>query len=105
MREPTLTLLTRSRAHGIEAAHGDFEHEYRRAEYVDFLEQAGFLARSVGVRWFHASGLRRVLYRPPLTWLQRPAARPVRLRRREDDAAARPSPLAASRSARSKSSG
>ena len=72
LREPTLTLLTRSRTHGIEAAHGDFEHEYRRAEYVDFLEEAGFKARSVGVRWFHASGLRRALYRPPLTWLSGP---------------------------------
>lgn len=72
LREPTLTPLNRRREHGIEAAHGDFEHEYRRQEYVDFLERAGFQARSVGVRWFHASGFRRALYRPPLTWLSGP---------------------------------
>jgi len=104
VREPTLTLLTRSRAHGIEAAHGNFEHEYRRAEYVDFLEEAGFLARSVGVRWFHASGFRRVLYRPPLTWLSGPLRGQyvyVGAKTRGSSAA----PLAASRSARSKSSG
>ncbi len=72
LREPTLTLLTRRRDHGIEAAHGDFEHEYSRRQYVGFLEGAGFRARSVGVRWFHASGLRRALYRPPLTFLSGP---------------------------------
>ena len=72
LREPTLTPLTRRRDHGIEAAHGDFEHEYSRREYMGFLAGAGFRARSVGVRWFHASGFRRALYRPPLTWLSGP---------------------------------
>jgi SAM-dependent methyltransferase len=69
LREPTLALLRRTRDHGIEGRHGDFEHEYRRAAYVEFLRAAGFEARSVGVRWFHASGWRRLLYHPPLTWL------------------------------------
>jgi SAM-dependent methyltransferase len=69
LREPTLAFLRRTRDHGIEGEHGDFEHEYRRPEYVAFLRRAGFDARSVGVRWFHTSGWRRVLYHPPLTWL------------------------------------
>jgi len=72
LREPTLTLLAKTRDHGIEAAYGDFEREYRGREYVNFLSRAGFRARSVGVRWFHTSGIRRVLYRPPLTWLSGP---------------------------------
>jgi SAM-dependent methyltransferase len=72
LREPTLALALRSRDHGIEGEHGDFEHEYHRGEYVDFLRRAGFEARSVGVRWFHASGWRRLLYHPPLTLLSGP---------------------------------
>jgi SAM-dependent methyltransferase len=69
LREPTLAFARRTRDHGIEANYGDFEHEYTRNEYVAFLTAAGFEARSVGVRWFHASGWRRVVYRPPVTWL------------------------------------
>jgi SAM-dependent methyltransferase len=72
LREPTLTVTHRKRDHGIEADHGDFEHEYRRGEYVRFLRDAGFDARSVGVRWFHSSGWRRALYHPPLTLLSGP---------------------------------
>ena len=104
LREPTLTVLTRSRDHGIEAAHGDFEHEYSRGQYVDFLAGAGFVAGSVGVRWFHASGFRRALYRPPLTWLSGPLRGQyayVGNKARGSSA----SPLARSASARSKSSG
>jgi SAM-dependent methyltransferase len=71
-REPTLTPTHRKRDHGIEAEHGDFEHEYRRGEYVTFLRDAGFDARSIGVRWFHSGGWRRVLYHPPLTLLSGP---------------------------------
>ncbi|MDX6468139.1 MAG: hypothetical protein QOI27_3179, partial [Gaiellaceae bacterium] len=71
-REPALSLLRRSRDHGEEAEHGDFEHEYTRPQYVAYLRDAGFAARSVGVRWFHASGWRRLLYHPPLTWLSGP---------------------------------
>ena len=104
LREPTLTVLKRRRDHGIEAAHGDFEHEYRRAEYVGFLAAAGFEARSVGVRWFHASGFRRALYRPPLTRLSGPLRGQyayVGTKASGSSAA----PLATSASARSKSSG
>jgi SAM-dependent methyltransferase len=69
LREPTLAVLRRTRDHGIEGLHGDFEHEYRRADYVGYVRSAGFEARSVGVRWFHASGWRKLLYHPPVTWL------------------------------------
>ena len=103
LREPTLTLLSRSRDHGIEAAHGDFEHEYRRQQYVEFLAAAGFRARSVGVRWFHASGLRRALYRPPLTRLSGPLRGQYAYVGSKAGSSA--SPLATSASARSKSSG
>jgi SAM-dependent methyltransferase len=103
LREPTLTVLKRRRDHGLEAAHGDFEHEYRRQQYVDFLASAGFQARSVGVRWFHAGGLRRALYRPPLTWLSGPLrGQYVYVGRKPGSTA---SPWETSASARSKSSG
>jgi SAM-dependent methyltransferase len=72
LREPTLTFSHRSRDHGLEGQHGHFEHEYTRRDYVRFLAGAGFEARSVGVRWFHAAGWRRVVYHPPLTWLSGP---------------------------------
>jgi SAM-dependent methyltransferase len=103
LREPTLASLKQSRDHGIEAAHGDFEHEYRRAEYVRFLEGAGFRARSVGVRWFHTGGWRRALYRPPLTWLSGPLRGQYAYVGSKDGSDA--APLATSASARSKSSG
>lgn len=72
LREPTLALLLRSRDHGLEGAHGDFEHEYTKDEYVEFLTGAGFDARAVAVRWFYASGWRRLVYRWPLTLLSGP---------------------------------
>jgi SAM-dependent methyltransferase len=72
LREPTLALLRRSRDHGIEGEHGDFEHEYWRREYLGFLQRAGFEARSVRVRWFPSSGWRKLLYRPPLTLVTGP---------------------------------
>ncbi|MCP9485389.1 MAG: class I SAM-dependent methyltransferase [Gaiellaceae bacterium MAG52_C11] len=106
LREPTLTFLTQSRDHGIEAAHGDFEHEYNRRQYVEFLEGAGFRARSVGVRWFHASGMRRVLYRPPLTWLSGPLrGQYAYVGRKSSSGGSSALPLATSASARTKSSG
>jgi SAM-dependent methyltransferase len=72
LREPTLALLRWSRDHGLEGQHGDFEHEYIRPEYVRFLREAGFEARSVGVRWFHTFGWRRLMSHPPLAWLSGP---------------------------------
>ena len=41
-REPTLSLLRRTRSHGIEGDHGEFEHEYDWWEYLRFLRAAGF---------------------------------------------------------------
>ncbi len=64
LREPTLALLHRSRSHGIEAEHGDFEHEYHHREYVDLLRQAGFDAKALPVRWFYTQWWRKLLYRP-----------------------------------------
>jgi SAM-dependent methyltransferase len=69
-REPTLSLLRRTRDHGIEGEHGSFEHEYTARGYVDHLRGAGFRdARAVPV----AGGFRRRRQRwaahPPLAWL------------------------------------
>jgi SAM-dependent methyltransferase len=72
LREPTLAPMRRTRDHGLEGQYGDFEHEYRRPQYVAFLQAAGFDATSVRVRWFHASGWRRLVSHPPLTWLLAP---------------------------------
>jgi SAM-dependent methyltransferase len=69
MREPTLNFLKRSRDHGITDDYGNFEREYYRPEYLNFLRRAGFDARSVGVRWFHSSRWRRAIYHPPVTFL------------------------------------
>lgn len=67
-REPTLAVLRRVRDHGVEAAHGDFEHEYDRWVYVRHLREAGFEARShlasVGTR-----GRARLYVRVPFRWL------------------------------------
>lgn len=105
LREPTLPLLARSRDHGIEARFGDFEHEYRRGEYVRFLADAGFDARSVRVRWFHTSRVKRLLFRPPLTSLSG-VLRGHYVYVGEKPAGGSPaSPRASSASARSKSSG
>ena len=72
MREPTLNFLKRSRDHGITDDHGSFEREYYRPQYLAFLREAGFSARSVGVRWFHSSPWRRAIYHPPITYLSGP---------------------------------
>jgi hypothetical protein len=69
MREPTLNFLKHTRDHGITDDYGDFEREYYRPEYLAFLRDAGFEARSVGVRWFHSSRWRRAIYHPPITFL------------------------------------
>jgi SAM-dependent methyltransferase len=68
-REPTLSLLRRSRDHGVEDEHGAFEHEYYAAGYLGFLERAGFGAtkhRAVG--GFRTLRQRATLH-PPLRWL------------------------------------
>jgi SAM-dependent methyltransferase len=69
MREPTLNFLKHTRDHGITDDYGNFEREYYRPQYLAFLREAGFDARSVGVRWFHSSPVRRAIYHPPITFL------------------------------------
>jgi SAM-dependent methyltransferase len=69
MREPTLNFLKHTRDHGITDDYGNFEREYYRPQYLAFLRDAGFEARSVGVRWFHSSRWRRAIYHPPITFL------------------------------------
>lgn len=68
-REPTLSLLRRSRPHGEEDSHGAFEHEYHAAEYLRFLREAGFRARKARAAGGFASARARALLRPPLSWL------------------------------------
>lgn len=69
-REPTLAPLRRSRDHGLEGEHGDFEREYRAREYLGFLREAGFshVARAPAAGGF-ATPRQRALLRPPLAWL------------------------------------
>jgi len=69
LREPTLTSLRRSRDHGLEGQHGNFEHEYHEGEYLAFLRSAGFDASRVAVRSSYPSRWRRTLYRGPLALL------------------------------------
>lgn len=70
LREPTLSLLRRSRDHGIEDDHGSFEHEYFARGYLDALRTAGF----TDVAKHRASGgwrtpRARATLRHPLSWL------------------------------------
>ena len=68
-REPTLSLLRRGRAHGIEDDHGSFEREYDWWTYLRFLREAGFEARKApAALGFRERRYRRRL-RPPLSWL------------------------------------
>jgi len=68
-REPSLSLLRRTRDHGEEGLHGGFEHEYFPRGYLRLLRSAGFAAS----RHRAAAGFRRprlrALLRPPLSWL------------------------------------
>jgi SAM-dependent methyltransferase len=68
-REPTITLLRRTRDHGIEDQHGAFEHEYTARGYERKLRAVGFEAvRRVAAPG--ATGRRgQWLMRPPLSWL------------------------------------
>ena len=68
-REPTLALLRRSRPHGLEGEHGDFEHEYDAREYLGFLRAAGFEARKVPAATGFRSRWARARMRPPLSWI------------------------------------
>jgi SAM-dependent methyltransferase len=69
-REPTLSLLRRTRDHGVEGLHGSFEHEYTPRGYLGFLRAAGFEdARATPVAGGFARRRQRWAARPPLAWL------------------------------------
>jgi SAM-dependent methyltransferase len=68
-REPTLSLLKRSRDHGTEGEHGDFEREYDWWQYLRFLREAGFTASKHRASSSFATPRDRRRLRPPLSWL------------------------------------
>jgi SAM-dependent methyltransferase len=68
-REPTLSLLRRTRDHHEEGKHGDFEHEYFARQYLEQLAQAGFERCSKHPAPLGFSPWRRAWSRPPLSWL------------------------------------
>jgi SAM-dependent methyltransferase len=69
LREPTLSVLRRSRDHGIEDDHGSFEHEYNARGYLDALRDAGFHATRHAAAGGFRSARQRALLHPPLSWL------------------------------------
>ncbi len=69
LREPTLALLRRTRDHGTEGEHGDFEHEYFARGYLAHLRTAGFEARKAPASGGFRTPRQRALLRPPLRWL------------------------------------
>jgi SAM-dependent methyltransferase len=68
-REPTLSLLRRTRSHGIEGEHGSFEHEYDWWRYLRFLRAAGFHAYKAPAALGFRSRAERAKLRAPLSWL------------------------------------
>ena len=69
-REPTLAVLRRSRDHGIEGQHGDFEREYTSRGYLRQLRTAGFVdARKIPAAGGFSGRRARTLLHPPLRWL------------------------------------
>ena len=68
-REPTLSLLRRTRSHGIEGEHGSFEHEYDWWRYLSFLRDAGFEARKAPAALGFRTRGHRARLRPPFSWL------------------------------------
>jgi SAM-dependent methyltransferase len=68
-REPTLSLLRRSRDHGEEDEHGSFEHEYDAAGYLRHLSAAGLTASKHRASGGWRTRRARALLRPPLAWL------------------------------------
>lgn len=67
-REPTLSLLRRSRPHGLEGQHGDFEHEYDSRTYLRFLREAGFAPYKAPAPIGFRTLRERAHLRPPLRW-------------------------------------
>jgi SAM-dependent methyltransferase len=68
-REPTLSLIKRSRDHGVEGEHGDFEREYDWWQYLRFLREAGFEASKHPAASSFSNERERARLRPPLSWL------------------------------------
>lgn len=68
-REPTLALLRRTRDHGEEDEHGDFEREYTAAGYLAHLRAAGFVATKHRASGGWRSARARAILRRPLAWL------------------------------------
>lgn len=68
-REPTLSLLQRTRPHGEEGKHGDFEHEYDWWVYLRFLRRAGFEASKHPAAAGFSDPRAARLLRPPLSLL------------------------------------
>lgn len=69
-REPTLSLLRRSRDRGIEEEYGGFEHDYSAREYLRQLGEAGFAERrKVAAPSSFVQAPARWTLRPPLSWL------------------------------------
>ncbi len=69
MREPTTTPARARRDHGLEGDHGDFEHEYKRDEYLQFLRAAGFRADSYAAPGNLGTLRGRLALRPPFSLL------------------------------------
>ena len=68
-REPTLSLLRRTREKGVEDEFGDFERGYDWWTYLRLLRDAGFDARKVRATHGYTSLADRVRLHPPLSWL------------------------------------
>lgn len=68
-REPTLALLKRTRDHGLEDEHGNFEREYTSRKYLALLRAAGFADSRKVVAAASFRGPSRALLQPPLAWL------------------------------------
>jgi SAM-dependent methyltransferase len=68
-REPSLSLLRRSRDHGEEDEHGSFEREYTPREYLGHLSAAGFEVEKHAASGGFATPRARALLKPPLAWL------------------------------------
>lgn len=69
LREPTLSILRRSRNHGEEGKHGSFEHEYFSRDYLGFLTGAGLAASKYPVQHGFSSQRDRLLATWPISKL------------------------------------
>lgn len=68
-REPTLSLLRRTREKGVEDEFGDFERGYDWWTYLRLLRDAGFEARKVPAAHGYTAVRDRARLHPPLSWL------------------------------------